>query len=61
MCAEVLWWRCHRRILADVLVSLEVPVVHIRSARVAEPHRLSPPARLVDERLSYAVDPRAAG
>jgi len=61
LCAEVLWWRCHRRIIADVLASLGVPVVHIRDARVAEPHRLAPPARIVGGRLTYGLDPRAAG
>jgi uncharacterized protein (DUF488 family) len=53
MCAEVLWWRCHRRIIADVLVSLGVPVVHLFAAGKSEGHRLAPPARLVDGRLSY--------
>jgi uncharacterized protein (DUF488 family) len=61
LCAEVLWWRCHRRILADVLASLGVPVVHLRDARAAEPHRLAPPARIVRGTLTYARDPRAAG
>ena len=56
LCAEVLWWRCHRRIIADVLTSLDVPVVHIRDGRNAEPHRLAAPARLVDGWLTYAVD-----
>lgn len=55
MCAEALWWRCHRRLVADVLVSLDVPVLHI-DERGATPHRLAPPARLVDGVLSYAVD-----
>jgi uncharacterized protein (DUF488 family) len=55
MCAEVLWWRCHRRIIADVLVSIDVPVVHIRDARTAEPHRLAPPARMVRGQLTYAA------
>jgi uncharacterized protein (DUF488 family) len=54
MCAEVLWWRCHRRIIADVLVSLGAEVVDIRDARIAEPHRLAPPARVVRGRLTYA-------
>lgn len=54
MCAEVLWWRCHRRLIADVLVSLDVPVVHIRDERNAEPHRLAAPARIVGGRLTYA-------
>jgi len=53
MCAEVLWWRCHRRIIADVLVSLGIPVTHIRDARIAEPHRLAPPARMARGRLTY--------
>src|SRR5689334_2361743 len=57
MCAEVLWWRCHRRIISDVLVSLGAQVVHIRDARIAEPHRLAPPARVVRGRLTYAGTP----
>jgi len=42
MCSEVLWWRCHRRLIADVLTSLGADVVHIRDARHSELHRLSP-------------------
>ena len=61
MCAEVLWWRCHRRLIADVLTSLGVPVVHIRDERTAEPHRLAAPARLVYGRLTYEPDPSAPG
>ena len=53
MCAELLWWRCHRRIIADVLVSLGIEVVHIRDATHAEPHRLAPPASLTRGVLSY--------
>ena len=29
MCAEALWWRCHRRIIADELVKDGFPVTHI--------------------------------
>jgi uncharacterized protein (DUF488 family) len=53
MCAELLWWRCHRRLIADVLTSLAIPVVHIRTAAASELHSLSPPARLVGGRLTY--------
>ncbi|HEX6052359.1 MAG TPA: DUF488 domain-containing protein [Gemmatimonadaceae bacterium] len=53
MCAEQLWWRCHRRIIADVLVSLGYDVQHIRDASTAEPHVLAPPARMVDHVLTY--------
>jgi uncharacterized protein (DUF488 family) len=53
MCAEVLWWRCHRRIIADVLVSLGVQVVHLFAPEKREVHRLREPARLEDGRLTY--------
>ena len=53
MCAEVLWWRCHRRLIADVLVTLGWTVVHIFTAEKRELHRLAPPARLVGTELSY--------
>ena len=59
MCSEVLWWRCHRRIIADLLASLGVRVVHIRDERHASEHALAPPARIVRGRLSYeAREPR---
>lgn len=54
MCAEILWWRCHRRIIADVLTSIGVEVEHIRDTASSERHRLSPPAHLVRGQLSYA-------
>lgn len=57
MCAEALWWRCHRRLIADVLVSLGVAVSHI-TERGAEPHRLVSPARMVGGMLSYAPESR---
>lgn len=53
MCAEVLWWRCHRRLIADVVLTLGMEVSHIADERDAAPHRLTPPARLVRGRLSY--------
>ena len=53
MCAEILWWRCHRRIIADVLVSLGASVIHIRDASAAQVHRLTAPAHLTGRVLSY--------
>jgi len=53
MCAEVLWWRCHRRIIADVLTSLGATVVHIRDAAESEVHHLAAPARVVGGELVY--------
>ena len=54
MCAEVLWWRCHRRIIADVLTSLGYDVLHIRNEESPSLHRIGPPARVVAGRLTYA-------
>lgn len=59
MCAEVLWWRCHRRLISDVLVSLGIEVLHIGAGPSAEPHRLSTPARLVRGTLRYDDAPPA--
>ncbi len=55
MCAEVLWWRCHRRLIADVLVWLGIRVVHIRDATHIEEHHLAPPARLLGGLLTYSA------
>jgi len=54
MCAELLWWRCHRRIIADVLVSLGHEVRDIRDTGPADIHELAPPARIIDGVLTYA-------
>lgn len=55
MCAEVLWWRCHRRIISDVLVSLGIDVVHIIDGAHSSPHGLAEPARMVNSVLRYDV------
>lgn len=53
MCAEVLWWRCHRRLIADALVVLGSRVVHIFNEGKQELHQLAPPAHLLGGELSY--------
>jgi uncharacterized protein (DUF488 family) len=55
MCAESVWWRCHRRMLADVLVARGCGVRHTMEGGRQEAHRLSPEARLVDGDLVYDV------
>ena len=49
MCAETLWWRCHRRLIADALSLAGVRVVHLLDPRTAQPHALSPTVRLDEE------------
>jgi uncharacterized protein (DUF488 family) len=53
MCAELLWWRCHRRLIADVLTALGIQVFHLRGEEQGTLHHLAPPARLVGGVLSY--------
>jgi uncharacterized protein (DUF488 family) len=54
MCAEAVWWRCHRSLIADYLKARGVEVIHILSAGKAQPHPYTSVARIVDGRLSYA-------
>ena len=55
MCAEVLWWRCHRRLVADVLVASGFPVVHIFTPAKAESHVIRAPGRIVAGALTYSA------
>jgi uncharacterized protein (DUF488 family) len=57
MCAEALWWRCHRSLIADALVARGIEVRHILSAERAEPHVLRPFARVQNGRVSYPGPP----
>jgi uncharacterized protein (DUF488 family) len=56
MCAESLWWRCHRRMLADALVAAECRVVHLMEGGRRDPHRLHPAARLYEGLPVYDVE-----
>lgn len=53
MCAEGLWWRCHRRLVADALVARGWRVVHVAPDGRAETHELTPFAVFEEGRLSY--------
>ena len=44
MCAEAVWWRCHRRIVADYLLVAGFPVGHIFDEKKREPAKLTPGA-----------------
>ncbi|MGH7031767.1 MAG: DUF488 family protein [Stellaceae bacterium] len=47
MCAEAVWWRCHRRIIADYLLAAGVPVAHIMGLDKIDPAALTPGVRLL--------------
>jgi uncharacterized protein (DUF488 family) len=45
MCAEAVWWRCHRRIIADYVLAAGRDVWHIMGTEAIEPARMTPAAR----------------
>jgi len=49
MCAEAVWWRCHRRIIADYLLAGGEDVMHILGPGKIEPARLTPAAQIQDD------------
>src|SRR6266481_8410975 len=53
MCAEAVWWRCHRSLIADYLKAHGHKVLHIQSATKAEEHPFTSAARIVNGELSY--------
>jgi hypothetical protein len=58
MCAEAVWWRCHRRIITDYLLVAGVRVRHIMTARHADDATMTPFARpRPDGTILYAGPP----
>jgi uncharacterized protein (DUF488 family) len=54
MCAEAVWWRCHRSLIADYLKVQGIEVVHIIDAIKTEAHPFTSAARIVDGMLNYS-------
>lgn len=57
MCAEAVWWRCHRRIVADYLLVAGSQVFDIVPPAPPEPHRLTPFAVPQADGTIYYQDP----
>jgi uncharacterized protein (DUF488 family) len=55
LCAEAMWWRCHRALIADVLCVRGIQVVHILDAKHAVVHPYTSAARIVRGQLSYEL------
>jgi uncharacterized protein (DUF488 family) len=53
MCAEAVWWRCHRQLAADALIARGIDVRHITDTGPAAAHKLTEFARVVDGQVSY--------
>lgn len=53
MCAEAVWWRCHRRIIADYLLTRGRTVFHLMGTDRIEPARLTAAAQPGEGKLTY--------
>jgi uncharacterized protein (DUF488 family) len=53
MCAEAVWWRCHRSLISDYLKVRGIEVMHILDANKIALHPFTSAARIVDGQLSY--------
>ena len=49
MCAEAVWWRCHRRIITDYLLAAGEQVIHILGTSQVQEAQLTPGAVLRDD------------
>jgi uncharacterized protein (DUF488 family) len=56
MCAEAVWWRCHRALISDYLKARGIEILHIVAANKTEPHPYTSAARIVDGKLSYRAE-----
>ena len=56
MCAEAVWWRCHRSLIADYLKARGGEVLHVLGANKVEPHPFTSAARIVNGELSYEAN-----
>jgi len=53
MCAEAVWWRCHRSMVADYLKAKGWNVLHIMAIGNAQEHTYTSPARILDGNVVY--------
>jgi uncharacterized protein (DUF488 family) len=56
MCAEAVWWRCHRALISDYLKVRGIDVMHILDASKSEPHPFTSAGHVADGSLSYASE-----
>ena len=53
MCAEAVWWKCHRSMIADYLKASGHTVIHIIDEKKTEEHPFTSAAQIVNGELSY--------
>lgn len=54
MCAEAVWWSCHRSLVSDYLKHQNWTVIHIMGVSKGQEHPYTAPARIIDGKLEYS-------
>ena len=53
LCAEAVWWRCHRQLTSDALLARGVDAAHIMGLGPASAHKLTEFAKVTDGEVEY--------
>ncbi|WP_242007469.1 DUF488 family protein [Luteimonas cucumeris] len=61
MCAEAVWWQCHRSLIADDFKSRGWQVIHLMAPDREQEHPYTSAARIVDGHLDYSLPPEPQG
>jgi uncharacterized protein (DUF488 family) len=56
MCAEALPWRCHRSLIGDALLILNITVIDIINKKITKPHLMTSFAKVEGQRIIYPKD-----
>jgi uncharacterized protein (DUF488 family) len=56
MCAEAMWWQCHRSLIADDLKAQGWTVIHLMQPGRAQEHPYTGAARIVGGKLDYSAE-----
>jgi uncharacterized protein (DUF488 family) len=59
MCAETLWWRCHRRLIAELLTASGHEVIHLIRPGESQPHRMYDESMVREGKLYLCGEPVA--
>lgn len=54
MCSEAVWWRCHRGLISDYLLAMDIEVLHLESAGRVTPHPGTSASMIAPGSLSYS-------
>jgi uncharacterized protein (DUF488 family) len=61
MCAEALPWRCHRSLIGDALLIMDIKVIDIMNEQMSRPHLMTSFAKVEGKRIVYTKDSLGGG